>query len=187
MIDEAAAVAAVRDFLRAVGLDPEDPRLAETPERIAAAAREIFSGVGRDAVAALGAAGVMDAVAPGPVAVRGIPFSSMCEHHLLPFRGTVAIGYLPSERLVGIGDFDAMVRILSARPQIQERLGDEIAETVEIALAARGVIVLIDAEHSCMWARGERTVGASVRTIAARGVYREGEAGRDEGLTLVSR
>lgn len=187
MIDQAAAERAVRDYLVAIGLDPAEPTLRDTPQRVARAAADLFSGVGGDPVAALGAADLVEGGPLGPVAVSGIPFSSVCEHHLLPFRGTVSIAYLPGRALAGLGGFDAAIRVLAARPQLQERLADEIAAAIQDALAPRGAIVAIDAEHSCMWARGGRTVGALVRSVAARGDYDLDGAHRAEALALVAR
>lgn len=174
MTDLIAAEQAVRDYMRAIGLDVEHPTLLETPRRVARAGLDLYSGLGGDAGEALGGGEPIEGVYPGPVAVRNIPYSSMCEHHLLPFRGTISIAYLPDSMLAGIGDFDAMIRVLAARPQMQERLTDEIAQTVADTLGARGVLVHLDAEHACMWARGERTVGAAAHSLASRGAYESG-------------
>lgn len=174
----------MRDYLVALGFDADDPRLIETPRRVALAGLDLFSGVDLDPVVTLGGGEPIDGAYPGPVAVRGIPYTSICEHHLLPFRGTISIAYLPDRLLAGLGRFDAMVRVLAARPQLQERLADEVAQTVQDALGARGALVRLDADQSCMWARGERTVGATAVSLAARGVYEEG-APRAEALALL--
>ena len=175
MTDLIAAEKAVRDYMAAIGLDVDDPTLLDTPRRVAHAGLDLYSGLGGDAGKALGGGEPIEGVYPGPVAVRAIPYSSICEHHLLPFKGLISIVYLPDRMLAGIGDFDAMVRILAARPQMQERLTDEIAQTVADTLGAKGVFVHLDAEHACMWARGESTVGAVAHSLASRGVYDSGE------------
>lgn len=183
--DIAAAEAAVRAYLVAVGLDADDPTLIDTPRRVAHAAADLFSGVGGDPVRALGGGEPIEGVYPGPVALRGVPYSSVCEHHLLPFKGVVSLVYLPDRKLAGIGDFDAMIRVLAARPQMQERLTDQIAEVVQTTLAPRGVLVHLTAEHACMWARGERTVGSEAFSMAARGVYDDDAAQRAEARLLI--
>lgn len=185
MFDQAAAERAITDYLVAIGLDPDHPTLDGTPRRVALASQDLYSGIGADAGVALGGGEPIEGVYPGPVTVAGIPFSSTCEHHLLPFRGVATIAYLPDRKLAGIGDFDAMLRVLAGRPQMQERLTDQIAHTVETTLATKGVIAVLSAEHACMWARGERTIGSTVRTIAARGVYDVGAPQRAEALALI--
>jgi GTP cyclohydrolase I len=185
MIDQEAAERAVSDYLVAIGLDPTSAILEGTPRRVALAAFELFGGIDADPVEALGGGEPIEGVYPGPVSVRDVPFVSMCEHHLLPFNGTASVAYLPGKSLAGVGDFDALLRVLGSRPQMQERLTDEIAEVVTSALGAQGVIVVLEAEHACMWARGERTVGSTVRTIGARGEYDHGGARRAEALALV--
>lgn len=182
-VDRARAEAAVAEFLRAMGEDPERPALASTARRVAELGMERFAGVDVDPVPALAAAAIADVQATGPVAFRDVPFVSTCEHHLLPFAGTASIVYAPTGRVAGLGALDRVVETLAARPQVQERLADEIAETVTRGLAARGVLVLLTATHDCVRMRGRRLPGTSVVTLAARGDY-EGEPGRAEALTL---
>ncbi len=185
MFDQQVAERAIYDFIAAIGLDPDDPTLEGTPRRVALAALDLYSGVGKDPVPAISNGEPIEGVYPGPVAVHGIPFSSVCEHHLLPFKGVATVGYLPGRRLAGLGDFDAAIRIIAARPQMQERLTDQIADAVQSALEPRGIIVELRAEHSCMWARGERTVGAIARSVAARGEFDLDGAYRIEALRLI--
>lgn len=166
------AEAAARAWMRALGLDPDEPRLADTARRMVEAGAELFGGIGVDAGAVLHPA-APELPATGPVAVRGIPFTSMCEHHLLPFRGRADVVYLPGDTVVGLGEIDRMIRVLAARPQLQERLGDEIAATLDAAIAPRAVLVRLRADHACMWARGPRTVDAEAVTLASRGDYDE--------------
>ncbi|KTS11438.1 GTP cyclohydrolase I, partial [Microbacterium testaceum] len=109
---------------------------------------------------------------------------SMCEHHLLPFRGRAHVAYLPGEEVVGLGALPRVIDILSSRPQVQERLGEQVADTVASALDARGVLVVLDAVHECVTMRGGRQLDASTVTIAARGVYTDPVA-RAELVALI--
>lgn len=181
-VDPGRAAAAISEFLIAVGEDPGREELRATPQRVAAAALELFAGVGHDAAAPLTVGGEL--AGDGPVAVRRIPFRSLCAHHLLPFTGTVSVVYLPTTRIAGFGGLAAAVEIAAARAQVQERLTDEIADAVDRGLAPNGVMVLIEAVHTCLTARGHRAVGTSAVTLAARGEYRNGP-GRAEALALV--
>lgn len=106
------------------------------------------------------------------VLVRGIAFRSMCEHHLLPFLGTADVAYVPDEKVVGLGRIPRVVGVLAARPQVQERLGEQIAETIETGLGAKGVLVVLDAQHACVTARGTRQAGSTTVTVASRGILR---------------
>jgi GTP cyclohydrolase I len=185
-VDRARAAAAVAEFLRAMGEDPDRPALAATAARVADLGAERFAGVGVDPAPALAAAAVADVAVPGPVAFRDVPFVSTCEHHLLPFAGTASIVYAPSDRVAGFGALARVVETLAARPQVQERLADEIADAVARGLDAAGVLVVLNAEHDCVALRGSRLAGTSVVTLAARGAY-EREPARAEALTLAQR
>lgn len=180
-----AAERAYRDYLTALGLDVDHATIVDTPRRVAQAGLDLFQGLHGDPVRALGGGEPIEGVYPGPVAVRGIPYSSVCEHHMLPFAGVISVAYLPDRMLAGIGDFDAMIRILAARPQMQERLADQIAQVTVETIAPKGVLVHLTAEQACMWARGERTVGAEAFSLAARGVYDSDPAARAEARTLI--
>lgn len=162
---------AVAEYLLAFGLDPEDPTLERTPERVARLGGELFAGVGVDPVAELAGAAVADVSARGPVAFRDVPFRSTCEHHLLRFAGSVSLVYLPGARIAGLGAIVRAIETVGARPQVQERFTDEVAFALENALGARGVLVTATAEHDCVTMRGPRVRGATVATLAARGVY----------------
>ncbi len=162
---------AVDEYLRAYGLDPAEPALDRTPDRVARLGAELFAGVGVDPVPALRDSAVADVEARGPVAFRDVPFRSTCEHHLLKFAGTVSVVYLPGERVAGLGAIVALVETVAARPQVQERFTDEVALGLEHALGAVGVLVTATAEHDCVAMRGPRIRGASVTTLAARGRY----------------
>lgn len=182
-VDRARAEAAVAELLRALGEDPDGSRLAGTPARVVTAAAELLAGASIDAAAILAAEPPVAGPAEGPVVLRGVRFRSTCEHHLLPFRGTAAIVYLPGERLAGLGTLVRVVGAVTSRLQVQERLTAEIADAVEEGLGARGVLVLTTAAHACVWARGPRAEGTSAVVVAARGRFREG-AGRQEALLL---
>jgi GTP cyclohydrolase IA len=162
---------AVEEYLRAYGLDPADPTLDRTGDRVARLGAELFAGVGVDPATDLAASAVADVAAPGPVAFLDIPFRSTCEHHLLKFAGTVSVVYLPGTEVAGLGAIVRVIETVAARPQVQERFTDEVAFALERGLGALGVMVSAAAEHDCVAVRGPRIRGATVRTLAARGVY----------------
>ena len=176
-VDRERVVSLVRELLEAIGEDPDRPGLRLTPERVADAYGEFFSGVGADASAPLAhtisvARGPAPETLPsGAVMLRDIRFRSVCEHHLLPFRGHAHIAYLPGEQVVGLGALPKVVDILASRPQVQERLGEQIADTIAASLDARGVLVVLEASHECVTMRGDRQTDASTVTIAARGDF----------------
>tara|TARA_B100000378_G_C18045598_1_gene411893 strand:- start:674 stop:1261 length:588 start_codon:yes stop_codon:yes gene_type:complete len=174
-VDRDRVAALVRQLLEAIGEDPERPGLKLTPDRVADAYVDFFAGVGEDASAPLAhTISVSQGPAPetlpsGAVMLRDIRFRSMCEHHLLPFRGHAHIAYLPGEQVVGLGALPKVVDVLAARPQVQERLGEQIADAIDDALDARGVLVVLDAVHECVTMRGGRQPDAATLTVAARG------------------
>jgi GTP cyclohydrolase I len=178
---------AVSELLAAIGDDVDREGLRDTPDRVAQAYAELFSGVGVDAAELLSAsADVLSDHSDEPVVLADIPFRSTCEHHLLPFEGTASVAYLPVGHIAGLGRIIRAVDAVASRPQMQERLTDEIADVVERGLGAAGVAVVISASHSCIWARGTRTSGVRAVTIAGRGRYSSPE-GRREVLALMGR
>ncbi|GAA1855889.1 GTP cyclohydrolase I [Microbacterium koreense] len=189
-VDRPRVAALVRELLEAIGEDPERPGLRTTPERVADAYGEFFSGVGMDAAAPLAhtisvtRGPAPDTLPSGAVMLRDIRFRSVCEHHLLPFRGHAHIAYLPGEEVVGLGALPRVVDILASRPQVQERLGEQIADAIDASLDTRGVLVVLDAVHECVTMRGERQSAASTVTIAARGEFSE-PTGRAEIIALL--
>ena len=189
-VDRARVEELTRELLRAIGEDPDRPGLGQTPARVAELYAEFFSGVGEDPAAPLShTISVAQGPAPetlpsGAVLLRGIRFRSVCEHHLLPFSGHAHIAYLPGEHVVGLGALVKVVEILASRPQVQERLGEQIADAIAQHLDARGVLVVLDAVHGCVTMRGGRQTDASTLTIAARGEYTE-PAARAELITLI--
>ena len=191
-VDRERVSALVRQLLEAIGEDPDRPGLRQTPARVADSWTEFFGGVGQDAGAPLqhtisvSRGPAPDTLPSGAVMLRDIAFRSMCENRLLPFRGPAHVAYLPGEEVVGLRALPRVIDILAARPQVQERLGEQVADTIAGALDARGVLVVLDAEHECVTMRGGRQPDASTVTIAARGVYTDPVA-RGELVALIGR
>ncbi|CAN5140735.1 GTP cyclohydrolase I FolE [soil metagenome] len=172
-IDTARIEAAVLEILAAIGEDPARPGLASTPKRIAQSYGEFFAGLAQNPLdhLALSADFTADSSEIGElVLLRDIEFRSMCEHHLLPFTGVAHVAYLPKDRIVGLGALPQVVETLAARPQLQERLTEEIADALQTGLDARGVLVVLDATHGCVTARGGRQTRSTTVTLASRGV-----------------
>ncbi|TDW29920.1 GTP cyclohydrolase I [Cryobacterium psychrophilum] len=168
-VDKARIQAAVAEILVAIGEDPDREGLESTPTRVADAYAEFFGGIGRDPLDHL-----RDFLPVGPhtgelVLLRDVSFRSICEHHLLPFLGTAHIAYLPRERVVGLGRLPAVIETIAARPQLQERLTEEIAEVLQDGLDPLGVLVVLDAVHGCVGTRGPRQTRSSTVTLASRG------------------
>lgn len=174
-IDRARIEAAVVELLQAIGEDPARAGLEATPRRIAESYAELFAGVGEDAREHLAdAPDFADDDSVGElVLVRDIAFRSTCEHHLLPFTGVAHVAFAPDARIVGLGKLARVVETLSARPQLQERLTEQIADTLEQGLAPRGVLVVLDARHGCVSARGTRQTESTTVTVASRGTLVE--------------
>lgn len=171
-IDTGRIEAAVAEILAAIGEDAQRPGLLTTPQRVAEAYAEFFAGVGVDPVPLLrDELATQDAPEQKGeiVLVRDIALRSICEHHLLPFTGVAHVAYLPAERLVGLGSIARTVETLASRPQLQERLGDDIVAAIGAALAPLGVLVVIDARHGCVGARGPRQAESTTVTVAASG------------------
>ena len=177
--------AGVRMIFEGLGLDPDDPTIAETPERVAKMYDEVFAGLLVDAK------GVIDVVFEEAhdemIVIRDIPFSSICEHHLVPFIGRAHVGYIPNDRgqVTGLSKLARLVDIVAKRPNLQERITSRVADTLVDALSPRGVIVIIEAEHLCMSMRGVRKPGATTVTSAVRGIMRHDQATRSEAMSLV--
>lgn len=190
-VDRDRVAAAVRDILAAIGEDPDRPGLKATPQRVADTYAEFFSGVGEDAAAPLAhtisvsRGPAPDTLPSGAVLLRGVRFRSVCEHHLLPFTGHAHVAYLPGEQVVGLGALPKVIDTLAARPQVQERLGEQVADTIAASIDARGVLVVLDAVHQCVTTRGGRQNEASTLTIAARGALAE-PAARAEIIALLT-
>ena len=174
---------AVKEILAAVGEDPEREGLLETPARVARMYAELFSGLRSDPRRHLQR--VFQETYDELVLVRDISFNSMCEHHLLPFIGKAHIGYLPKGKIAGLSKLARVVEDVSKRPQVQERMTNSIADLLYAELDAKGVIVVLEAEHSCMTIRGVRKPGSMTLTSAVRGLFKTNQSSRAEVLALI--
>jgi GTP cyclohydrolase I len=183
-IDRQRIQAAVSELLLAIGEDPHRPGLRSTPERVADAYSEFFGGLAEDPLEYLADSVPLGEHEAETVLLRGIEFRSICEHHLLPFLGVAHVAYLPNERVVGLGRLPRVVETLAARPQLQERLTEEIADTLQEGLDARGVLVVLDAVHGCVTTRGPRQTQSSTVTVASRGALAD-PVGRAEIMALI--
>ncbi|MDN4649368.1 GTP cyclohydrolase I FolE [Curtobacterium sp. PsM8] len=185
-MDRARVEAAVRELLAGIGEDPDRPGLERTPQRVADAYTEFFRGLDQDAtqIARDGTVPAGDGERGDLVIVRDILFRSVCEHHLLPFLGTAHLAYAPGERLIGLGTLARVVEALASRPQLQERLGEQVVQAVQDGLEARGVLVVLDAQHQCVTTRGERQTSSTTVTVAASGILADA-AGRAEAIALI--
>ncbi|PFG30467.1 GTP cyclohydrolase I FolE [Paramicrobacterium agarici] len=186
-VDRERIEAATRELLVAIGESVDRAGLENTPQRVAEAYAEFFHGVGEDPLELLGEGIPLDEGDSGEIVmVRDIALRSMCEHHLLPFLGTAHVAYAPHERVVGLGRIPRVVDVLAARPQVQERLGEQIADAISTGLDAAGVLVIIDAAHSCVTARGTQQARSTTVTLASRGTFSD-PIQRAEVVALISR
>lgn len=183
-VDLAAIKGAVRTILRAVGEDPDRDGLLETPRRVARMYAEMFSGLQQDPGRHLEV--TFEENYDEIVLVRDIPFTSMCEHHLLPFRGVAHVAYVPNGRVTGLSKLARVVEEVSRRPQVQERMTQTVADLIEERLGSRAVGVIIRAEHSCMSIRGIRKTGSLTVTSTMRGTFRTDPASRAELMSLIN-
>ena len=183
-MDKAKIERAVKDILEAIGDDPGRTDLLETPRRVADMYEEIFSGIGRDPKEELEV--ILEQKHDEIILLKGIPFYSICEHHLLPFIGKANVAYIPKNgRVTGLSKLARVVDILSRRPQVQERLTTQIADIVMKELQPRGCMVVIEAEHLCMSMRGVKKPGTLTVTSAVRGIFQESEKTRAETMALM--
>ncbi|MGA5559633.1 GTP cyclohydrolase I FolE [Streptomyces platensis] len=182
--DEKRAENAVRELLIAVGEDPDREGLLETPARVARAYREIFAGLWQKPEDVLTT--TFDLGHDEMVLVKDIEVVSSCEHHLVPFVGVAHVGYIPSTdgKITGLSKLARLVDVFARRPQVQERLTTQIADSLMEILEPRGVIVVIECEHMCMTMRGVRKPGAKTTTSAVRGQLRDA-ATRAEAMSLI--
>ncbi len=183
-VDLEAIQQAVRTILTAVGEDPDRPGLIDTPRRVARMYAEMFSGLQADPARHLRV--TFPENYDEMVIVKDIPFTSMCEHHLLPFSGVAHVAYIPEGRVTGLSKLARVVEEVARRPQVQERMTHTIAELIERELRSSGVAVVIQAEHSCMSIRGVRKAGTSTVTSAMRGTFKTVAASRAEVLALIN-
>lgn len=183
--DDRKAEEAVERLLEAIGEDPGRDGLKETPRRVAAMYREIFAGMRQDPEAILDV--TFEAGHSEMVMVRDMPLYSMCEHHLVPWIGKAHVAYIPGKdgRITGLSKLARLVEVFARRPQVQERLTTQIADTLEKVLRPRGVFVVIEAEHLCMTMRGVRAPGSVTVTSAVRGVFKSDARTRAEAMSLI--
>jgi GTP cyclohydrolase I len=180
-IDVDAAAEAVADLMRALGMDVTDPSLTRTPQRVARAYSELLSPREFGLTTFPNDEGYDELVV-----ARDIPFTSLCEHHLLPFVGTASVGYLPGGRILGLSKLARVVELFARRPQVQERMTKQVASWLDQHLRPRGVGVVLRAEHSCMTLRGVQARGATTVTSALLGTLRDDPRSRSEFLSLAT-
>jgi GTP cyclohydrolase IA len=174
---------AVREILLAVGEDPDREGLKETPARVARMYRELFRGLHTDPSIHLKK--FFTEKYDEMVLVKDIAFNSMCEHHMLPFIGKAHIGYVPNGKVVGLSKLARVVEEVSHRPQVQERMTEQIADLLISELEVKGVAVVIEASHSCMSIRGIRKPGSICVTSAMKGLFRSNLSSRAEVMQLI--
>ncbi|MCW2603481.1 MAG: cyclohydrolase 1 [Pseudonocardiales bacterium] len=184
-VDEARVAAAVREILFAIGEDPDRDGLQNTPDRVARAYTEIFGGLSVDPSEVLTT--TFDEGHEELVLVKDIPVYSTCEHHLVPWHGTAAVGYVPNAegRITGISKLARVVDLYARRPQVQERLTSQVANALMTRLKPRGAIVVVEAEHLCMAMRGIRKPGSRTVTSAVRGIFQSDPRTRAEAMSLI--
>ena len=185
MIDQPRIEAAVREILAAIGEDPDRDGLQNTPGRVARMFAEIFAGIGADPDRVL--AVTFEADHDEMVLVKDIPFASVCEHHLVPFIGRAHVAYIPNEdgRITGLSKLARLVDGYARRPQVQERMTAQIADTMLRVLEPRGVLVVLEAEHLCMAMRGVKKPGSTTVTSAVRGLFRDDARTRAEAMAFI--
>jgi GTP cyclohydrolase I len=175
----------VRLILEGVGEDLGREGLLDTPRRVAKMYEEVFSGLGADPTGLFEKSFAENHTEL--VLVKDIPFYSICEHHLVPFFGMAHVGYIPSKegRICGLSKLARLLDLFARRPQVQERLTSQVADTIVSQLDPQGVIVVIEAEHLCMSMRGVKKPGSRTTTSAVRGAFKDSQRTRDEALSLI--
>lgn len=184
-VDAERVTRAVSELLIAIGEDPEREGLVDTPVRVASMYEELFSGLADDPSRHLTV--TFAAEHDEMVMVRDIPFSSLCEHHLVPFIGRAHVAYIPGAdgRITGLSKLARLVDGFARRLQVQERMTTQIAQAIESALGPRGVLVVIEAEHLCMAMRGVKKPGTTTVTSSVRGLFRSDVATRAEAMAFI--
>jgi GTP cyclohydrolase IA len=182
-VDKDKIKIAVRQILEAIGEDPDREGLVDTPRRIADMYEELFGGLSIDPADYLKVG--FEEHHKEMVILRDIPFTSSCEHHLLPFVGKAHVGYIPSGRIVGLSKLARVVDGFARRPQLQERLTSQIADTIVETINPRGAGVVIEAQHFCMIARGVKKPGSTMVTSAMRGIFKTNPPTRSEFLDFI--
>jgi GTP cyclohydrolase I len=182
-IDQERIQSAIREILLAIGEDVDREGLRDTPERVARMYSEMFSGLGQDPKELLRK--TFTQKYDEMVLVKDISFESICEHHLLPFLGKAHIAYLPKGKIVGLSKLARVVEVLARRPQVQERMTEQLADLLMTELDARGVAVILEASHTCMTIRGVRKNTSICTTSAMRGSFALKESTRTELMSLI--
>ncbi len=184
-IDKERALKALGEYMTFIGIDLDDETLKDTPMRVLESHLEMLAGREIDPNTIL--AETFPAGHEEMVIVRDVEFSSLCEHHMLPFLGKAHIAYIPNSqgRIIGLSRLARLVEVLSERLQVQERLTTEIATYIELALKPKGVLVVVEAEHLCMTVRGVKKRGSKAMTSAVRGVFKANAATRAEAMELI--
>ena len=185
MVDHKKVEQAIRLLLEGIGEDPDREGLAETPDRIARMYEEICGGMNEDAAEHLKK--TFTAENNEMVVEKDITFYSMCEHHLMPFYGKAHIAYIPNGKVTGLSKLARTVDVYARRPQIQERLTVQIADALERALSPKGVMVMLEAEHTCMTMRGVKKPGSKTITTVTRGAFKEDKELQKMFLSMVGK
>jgi GTP cyclohydrolase I len=180
VVDLARAERAVADLLAALGQDPSDEQLLDTPRRVAASYTELLTPTPFTLTTFPNDEGYDELVL-----AKAIPFSSLCQHHLLPFTGVAHVGYLPAGRILGLSKLARVVELFARRLQLQERLTTQVADWLQVQLEPKGVGVVLEAEHLCMSQRGVRAAGARTVTSALHGLLRSDPRSRQEFFALI--
>ena len=175
---------AVRELLAAVGEDPNRDELADTPLKVSESYQEFFKGIGVDPIDYLQESFPADSTEL--VMLKDIELVSICEHHLLPFTGVAHVAFLPDKKIVGLGRIAKVVEVLASRPQLQENLGNQIADVINQGLSPKGVLVVVEAKHQCVASRGARQPEVNTLTTSVRGLMESPEY-RQEAMGLISK
>ncbi len=174
----------IRHILRHIGEDPEREGLRDTPKRVVKSWLELYSGYKLSAADILSTV-FEDGACDEMVILKDIPFSSTCEHHMLPFIGTAHVAYIPSGKVVGLSKLARLVECYAKRLQIQEKMTQQIGQAISKHLAPKGVAVVVEAHHQCMSCRGVRKIGTTMITSSMIGVFRDDQAARSEFLSFI--
>ena len=176
----------ILDLLKEIGEDPEREGLQKTPHRVAKSWTTFAKGYKQTPEEVVGDA-VFNEQCDEVIAVKGIDFFSLCEHHLLPFKGVAHVGYLPEKKIIGLSKIPRIVDIYARRLQVQERLTQQVADALQDVLSPKGVAVVIEAEHLCMQMRGVEKKSSFMITSAVRGAFRENNKTREEFLSIIGK
>ena len=176
----------ILDLLKEIGEDPEREGLQKTPHRVAKSWTTFAKGYKQTPEEVVGDA-IFNEQCDEVIAVKDIDFFSLCEHHLLPFKGVAHVGYLPEKKIIGLSKIPRIVDIYARRLQVQERLTQQVADALQDVLNPKGVAVVIEAEHLCMQMRGVEKKSSFMITSAVRGVFRENNKTREEFLSIIGK